>query len=281
MRDIDVRHLLGAYATGTLSPAEERRLHAAALDDQQLFDALADEELLREALADRAFRQRLQRRLRELNERSSRSLASKFADWFRQPVVLAGAAVAAMALVIGTGVLLKTQGPGGPGAGLEPATRPSGIEELPSAPPSAGTEGISLERLWDSARPSQVGGVELGLNRSGTTPRYAVGDPIRIGFRVRRAAAVALLSRSPDGAVTQVFPNRQWSSPVVRANERVVVPSAGQGYSRVAGPRGRHELRLLVFPPDVDPLQPGAAERERPVVVEQQYLVVGSQGGQE
>lgn len=44
----DVRKLLGGYATGTLSQAEREALFAAALDDQELFDALMKEEALRE-----------------------------------------------------------------------------------------------------------------------------------------------------------------------------------------------------------------------------------------
>jgi hypothetical protein len=46
----DVRKLLGGYATGTLSAAERETLFAAALDDQELFDALMKEEALREVL---------------------------------------------------------------------------------------------------------------------------------------------------------------------------------------------------------------------------------------
>lgn len=278
MREIDVRELLGAYATGTLLPAEERLLHEAALDDQELFDALADEDLLREALADPVFRQRLQRRLRELRGRSSRSLSFPLADWLRRPMVLAGAAVVAIALVIGTGVLRKMRDLDGFGPGLQPATRPSGVEELPSRPMD-GADRTSLERLWERARPSQIAGVELVLDRSGTVPRYATGDPIRIGFSVQREAAVVLLSQDPNGFVRQYFPNQRRSSPRIGANERVVVPGAGQGFLRVSGPSGRHALRLLVFPPNADPMQLGTPGSERPLAVEREYQVVGRQGG--
>ena len=270
MREIDVRKLLGAYATGTLSPAEERRLHEAALDDQQLFDALADEDLLREALEDPVFRNRLRLRLRELIEGSSVGFAAGLAAWFGQPAVLAGAAVAALA-AIGTAVLVTIQGPGG---ALESGARPSGIQESTSDSSSAGREDGLLDRLWESARPTRGAGVELVLDRSGDAPRYAAGDRIRIGFSVPRNANAVLLSRSPDGVITVRFPNQRRSSPLVRAGERVFVPSAGQGYSRVAGPTGRHALRLLVVPPDVDPMQPEAVEGSRPVAVEREYSVV-------
>ena len=135
-----------------------------------------------------------------------------------------------------------------------------------------------LESLWESARPRRVRGVELDLDRSGTVPRYEVGDPLRIGFSVQRDAAVVLLARRPGGAVSQYFPNRRRSSPRVGANERVMVPGAGQGYLRVSGPLGRHALRLLVYPPNVDPLEPDA-DRERSLAVEREFAVVGRRGG--
>jgi hypothetical protein len=54
-----IRHLLGGYATGTLTPEENAVLMEAALDDQELFDALADDEALRRYLADPKFRKDL------------------------------------------------------------------------------------------------------------------------------------------------------------------------------------------------------------------------------
>jgi hypothetical protein len=54
-----VKHLLGGYATGTLTPQEHALLMNAALEDQDLFDALADDEALRRYLADAGFRREL------------------------------------------------------------------------------------------------------------------------------------------------------------------------------------------------------------------------------
>jgi len=56
-------HLLGGYATGTLTAEERAALMQAALQDQALFDALMDEEALRETLADPATRAALLRAL--------------------------------------------------------------------------------------------------------------------------------------------------------------------------------------------------------------------------
>jgi len=52
MKREDIEKLLGGYATGTLTAAEREALLAAALEDQQLFEALAREEPLRELLQD-------------------------------------------------------------------------------------------------------------------------------------------------------------------------------------------------------------------------------------
>ena len=48
----DIKKLLGGYATGTLTEAEQQALFAAALEDQELFDALANEQPLRDLLTD-------------------------------------------------------------------------------------------------------------------------------------------------------------------------------------------------------------------------------------
>ncbi|PWU04646.1 MAG: hypothetical protein C5B51_16320 [Terriglobia bacterium] len=55
----EAERLLGGYAAGTLTAAEQEALCAAALDDQQLFEALVREEPLRELLQDAAARAQL------------------------------------------------------------------------------------------------------------------------------------------------------------------------------------------------------------------------------
>jgi hypothetical protein len=54
-----VRKLLGGYAAGTLTPAEETALFEAALEDQELFDELGREQALRDLLSDPAARAHL------------------------------------------------------------------------------------------------------------------------------------------------------------------------------------------------------------------------------
>ena len=59
MNRADIEKLLGGYATGTLTSEEQQALFAAALEDQELFDALAREQGLRDLLSDPAAKAQL------------------------------------------------------------------------------------------------------------------------------------------------------------------------------------------------------------------------------
>ncbi len=95
-----IRHLLGGYATGTLTPAEQAALFAAALEDQVLFDALAQEQALRDHLADPAVRGEL---LAALAPRRT-----SFWQWLRRPMV-AGLVTAGVAVIGVVGVWQATR----------------------------------------------------------------------------------------------------------------------------------------------------------------------------
>lgn len=86
-----IQKLLGGYATGTLTPEEQQALFAAALDDQELFDALAREQSLRDLLRDPAAKARV---LMALDTAAPR--------WYRRRWWLPAAAAVAMA---GVGVM--------------------------------------------------------------------------------------------------------------------------------------------------------------------------------
>ena len=86
----DAEKLLGGYATGTLTPEERQALFAAALEDQDLYDALIREEPLRELLQDPAAKTRLRA-----------ALETTRVPWYRawrRPAALT-AAVAAVAVI--------------------------------------------------------------------------------------------------------------------------------------------------------------------------------------
>ncbi|MGC9946497.1 MAG: hypothetical protein ABSF64_09040 [Bryobacteraceae bacterium] len=92
----DIQKLLGGYATDTLSEAERRALYAAALEDQELFDALAKEQALREVLQDPAARQQLMEALGP----APVALMARGWRWLRRPAVLAMAGGMAVLLIV-------------------------------------------------------------------------------------------------------------------------------------------------------------------------------------
>ena len=128
----DIKKLLGGYATGTLTAEEQEALFAAALEDQELFDALAREQSLRDLLRDPAARAELLSAL----DTPAGQLAG-FWQWLRRPMVavLAVAAVAEIALMVvavrfRAHVALKPSAP----AIVAEVKRPDAALELPSWP---------------------------------------------------------------------------------------------------------------------------------------------------
>lgn len=93
----EARHLLGGYATGTLTREEQLALFEAALQDQELFDALQREEALRETLLDGGTRAGL---LQVLQAEPRRR---RFSGWWAWT-----AAASAIAAVITVALLLRT-----------------------------------------------------------------------------------------------------------------------------------------------------------------------------
>jgi hypothetical protein len=96
----DIQKLLGGYATGTLTPEEQRALFEAALTDQELFDALAREEALRDVLSDGAARAHLLAAM-------DNAPAAWYRAWWRPMVVMA----AALTVVVGVAVWERSREP--------------------------------------------------------------------------------------------------------------------------------------------------------------------------
>jgi len=131
MSEHELEKLLGGFAADTLTAEEKRRLYAAALQDQQLFNALADEQALKELLADPAVRRRLLEALRNTTPSpTGRSLP--WLTWFRRPANLAlagGFTVAVFAVVLGTKVYQQS---------LEQAAQSVATEGMtPTSPPAS------------------------------------------------------------------------------------------------------------------------------------------------
>jgi hypothetical protein len=92
----DIQKLLGGYATGTLTPEEQQALFAAALEDQEIFDALGREQALRDLLREPSAKAQLLAALE-----APAAERSGFWSWMRRPMVagLATACVAGIAIL--------------------------------------------------------------------------------------------------------------------------------------------------------------------------------------
>jgi hypothetical protein len=89
-------HLIGGYATGSLSPAEQQALLEHALGDQALFDELMKEQALKEMLDEPGVRRELAAVLGETNP----SFADRLHRWMRSPMAWSAAAAMAAASVV-------------------------------------------------------------------------------------------------------------------------------------------------------------------------------------
>src|SRR3954447_9139997 len=96
----EVRKLLGGYATGTLTDAEQETLFAAALEDQELFEELVKEQPVRDLLRDPAAKAELLAALGGV---------AKQAWWQWRPLVaaVAMAGFAVVGIVMWRGALRK------------------------------------------------------------------------------------------------------------------------------------------------------------------------------
>ncbi|MGO9271196.1 MAG: DUF4384 domain-containing protein [Terriglobia bacterium] len=266
-------HLLGSYALGGLTDEEKERLFQAALQDQALFDELVREEKIKVALLDPENRAVLERAMREEAEST---LAQKIAAWFRQPRhfgLLAVAAALAVAIFVWTG---------SPGTRLtvplDPTRAPALSMLSVQSSEAPGVPQHDFSQLFQLSPKRRVT-VRLGLNKPGNTPEYRIGEPIRIGLSIESDANCVLLDREGDLSVVRLFPNKFMSSTLVRGPQTVFVPPAGQGNMTVAGPPGLHEIRLIIFPPDVSPdaLSTGSST-DKATVVTREYRVLGASG---
>jgi hypothetical protein len=97
----EIQKLLGGYATGTLTAEEQQALFAAALEDQELFDALGREQSLRDLLRDPTARAHL---LAALD-------APAPAPWFRRWWMPLSAAAVAVTLASVAIVAVRRQPP--------------------------------------------------------------------------------------------------------------------------------------------------------------------------
>jgi len=167
MSEHELEKLLGGFAADTLTQEERRKLFAAALQDQLLFNALADEQALKELLSDPAVRRRLLQALEQKSTASAGGALSRL-DWFRRPAGLAfagGLAAAVFAVVLGTKIYQDS---------LKQAAQSVVTEEAkPTAPPAQSLNDKAEFKAKKDALPDKTAKKERGLTAPSSQERQA------------------------------------------------------------------------------------------------------------
>jgi hypothetical protein len=216
---------LALYASGRIGDDERRRLCAAALEDQGVFDALALEDAVRDVLNEPDVR----RRLLELLEATPRR--SKVATSWLRPLALA-ASLTAVAL---TATLLWRQSPG------------SAAQDLLSLTAAPTEQVASLWREIDEAPTSKsldAPTPKLDLGRAGNPPQFRAGEIMSLALSADEDADVLLLVLPPSGAPRAL--QRRDTELALRLEAGARYPLAGPGQPVVApSEAGLYRLRLL------------------------------------
>ena len=187
----ETKKLLGGYATGTLTPEEQQALFAAALEDQELFDALANEQSLRDLMRDPAAKAQM---LAALDGPASRG---GWMGWMRRPWV-AGLVIAGLAAV---GVTVWRTQSGGtvvqrealPMAQVRPGPTPPAVDAVSPAPK------VEERRIIASAKPDnrRRESAAAAAPVAPLTGPPATSAPAA-GSRDAKDAQVAAAERKPD-----------------------------------------------------------------------------------
>jgi hypothetical protein len=196
----DIQKLLGGYATGTLTVQEREALFAAALEDQQVFDALAAEQPLKDALELPGARERLIGVLAETPSPRHQGLTG----WLRRPAPWAIAGCAATAVIA---VVLLSRPPTPPVQQVQIAVRsqpaadisqPTTEAPMPAPPKPQRIIRIERPKLEEPVR-------RLASDRVGNAapaPATLVPQPEAVSERldVRTEAVASALTRSQQDA---------------------------------------------------------------------------------
>lgn len=194
-----IKQLLGGYATGTLTPEEQKALFDAALSDQAVFDELARDQSLKELLDEPAVRREL---LAELEPKPA--WTTRLSSWLRwpYPVAAAGALAAAALSVV---VLVRSGSNSHPAAPMrqqiarmensqkeETASQPAPSQPAPSRP-AASLPAASAPKAQRTESPKAPAALE--------TPK-----PLADGRKLRRTeeysvASNAIIAPAPQAAV--------------------------------------------------------------------------------
>lgn len=217
-------HLLGGYATNTLTDEEKRQLYEAALNDQALFNALADEEALKVMLADPEARRRILASL-EATEGFGGvpDEKVKWVSWFKEHTSLAWAgSIAAVGLALIFGWQMEKEW--GPVVSQEQeAAKYSSREELPfrtQKPSDEGTSSLQKEAL--ETKPAQEEAIEGERQGRAKTEN----DARESGLAMRRQRTHEQVTQSPPAPSALIQPKDGRSVQPLSVPESPEVPMA-------------------------------------------------------
>jgi hypothetical protein len=228
----EIKLLLGGYATGTLTPEEQKALFDAALEDQTLFDALAREQALKETLDSPAIRRDLLGALE-----TAPSWRERFGAWLRWPYQLAGAAALAAAAVTVVAVV-RLSGPQ-----QHPAIPTAQVAEnrtvRPKTPPAA-----------SSVQPAQPESRAMTARKPATTAGTAK--------RVEPAppSGIAAPAAAPPPPAPKAEQQVTAAAESVRVEPR---PAQTEKSLAASDARSRTEAREMFYAPQNGPAPPGMA----------------------
>jgi hypothetical protein len=204
----ELHKLLGGYATGILTAEEREALFAAALEDQELFNALANEQPLRELFEDPATRARL---LATLDERR--------APWYRAWWIPATALAAMAGLAIVGFVVSRGR----------PEVRPIAVAELKRAAPVPGAPSAPA-----MANPPAAPKAKAVRPRRAAPPKARQTEPSQTAVAELHAPVAPLAAPAPKAEADSApgaqaggvggFPRRGFRAAVVAGKAQAGVP---------------------------------------------------------
>jgi len=150
------------------------------------------------------------------------------------------------------------------------------------APPAVPlTPGAGRRLMAERPRVSTPATFDLRGDPGDGTATFTEGAALVISFQLATEGRPLVLEQRADRTIALLYPPAGQPSVVVPAGKRVdVVDGRGATYT-VQEPAGPRRLRLIVFPPDVDPfaIQPVELSRLVPrlTIVERLYVAAASE----
>ena len=225
----DIQKLLGGYATGTLTEAEQKTLFEAAMYDQKLFDALAGEEGLRQLLRDPSAKAEL---LRAVEPAPAKSVLKA---WLRRPMGWAAVGSLAAATALITIMVLPDARHSEPHLAAVQEEIPSSEPHLapfrPSEPEAVRTEVPRPPQVSESLRRKAM---EARAPVRSAPEREAVARPQSDRMDVAAAPAPQVLNVAPTDPMSAVATFRQTAPQVSSDAAEVRAEKARSGLGLTA-----------------------------------------------